>query len=267
MESTRELSLRSKNQKVNVKIVVCVKQVPDTVTKVVIPEGGTWIDDSNVNYVLNPYDEYAVEEALLIKEKWGGEIIIVCLGPDRAAAAIRNALAMGADSGIHIKDTEFRMGLPVAKILAHTIRPLEPDLILLGKQAVDDDNMQIGPMIGELLNLPSVSVVSRLEIRENDGTAERDIEGGKEIIEFSLPAVISAQKGLNEPRYTSLKGIMMAKKKPLEEKEVSAPGVSGGITISKIDYPPKRGEGKIFNTGVDAVPELVRLMREEAKVI
>jgi len=247
------------------KIVVCVKQVPDSETKIVIPEDGTWIDDSNVNYVLNPYDEYAVEEALRIQEKLGGEVIVVSAGPDRAATAIRNALAMGANSGVHVKDDNLRMGLSVAKVLAEAVRPLEPDLILLGKQAIDDDNLQVGAMIAEFLNLPSVTVISRLEITENGGTAERDIEGGKEIVEFSLPAVITAQKGLNEPRYASLKGIMMAKKKPMVEKQAS--DIPSGITITKMEYPPKRQEGKTFKNGVEAVPEVVRLLREEAKAI
>ena len=249
------------------KIVVCAKQVPDSGTKTVIPAGGTWIDDSNVTYVLNPYDEFAVEEALRIREKFGGEIIVVCLGPERAATAIRNSLAMGVDSGIHIKHNTLRMGLSVAKILAETIKPLTPDLVLLGKQAIDDDNMQVGPMLAELLDLPSVTVVSKLEIAQDarSGTAERGIEGGKEIVAFPMPALITAQKGLNEPRYPSLKGIMMAKKKPIIEKVVS--DIPSGITITKIEPPPEKKEGKIFNNGVDAVPEIVRLLREEAKVI
>lgn len=249
------------------KIVVCVKQVPDTETKIELKQDGIWIDDSNVNYVLNPYDEYAVEEALKIKEKFGGEVIVLCLGPDRAGAAIRSALAMGADSGVHIKEESFLMGLSVAKILAEKIKSINPDLVLLGKQAVDDDNMQIGPMLGELLDLPSISVVSKLEINPDtrSGTAERDIEGGKEMIDFSIPAVITAQKGLNEPRYASLKGIMMAKKKPFEE--VKALETRSGITISGISYPPKRNVGKILDGGAESVPELVRLLREEAKII
>lgn len=247
------------------KIVVCVKQVPDSETRIEIKEGATWIDDTNVSYILNPYDEIAVEEALKIKEKFGGEVIVLSLGPDRAASAIRSALAMGADSGIHVKDNVLKMGLAVAKILAESIKPIEPDLVLLGKQAIDDDNMQIGPMLGELLDMPSVSVVSKLDLTESGGTAERDIEGGKEKIEFSLPAVISAQKGLNEPRYASLKGIMMAKKKPLEE--IQSIDVSSGIAVTGIDFPPERKEGTVLTNGVQDVPELVRLLREEAKAI
>jgi len=248
-----------------VKIVVCVKQTPDSEVKVVIPDGGTWIDDSNVNYVLNPYDEFAVEEALRIQEKAGGEVTVVSIGPDRAATAIRNALAMGANAGIHIKDDIPKMGLATAKILAETIKPLEADLVILGTRAIDDDCMQVGPMLAELLGMPSVNTITKLEITENGGTAERDIEGGKEVIEFPLPAVITAQKGLNEPRYASLKGIMMAKKKPLETK--AAPGIESGLTVTKMEYPPARSECKIVGNGVEAVPDLVKLLREEAKAI
>jgi len=250
-----------------VKIVVCAKQVPDTETKIELTQNGVWIDDSNVNYVLNPYDEIAIEEALKIKEQFGGEVIILCLGPERVGATIRSALAMGADSGVHIKEDSFLMGLSVAKILAEKIKLINPDLVFLGKQAVDDDNMQIGPMLGELLDHPSISAVSKLEITPDtrSGKAERDIEGGKELIEFSLPVVITAQKGLNEPRYSSLKGIMMAKKKPVEE--VNAPKIQSGIIVSGMSYPPKRKEGKILDGGAKAVPELVRLLREEAKII
>lgn len=247
------------------KIVVCVKQVPDSETKVVFPEGGTWIDDSNVNYILNPYDEYAIEEALRICEKSGGEVTIISLGPSRASTAIRNALAMGANSGIHIKDDSLRMGLSVAKTLTEAIKPIEPDIVLFGKQAIDDDSMQVGPMVAELLDFASVNIVTKLEIIENGGTAERDIEGGKEVVEFQLPAVITAQKGLNEPRYASLKGIMMAKRKPIAEQE--APGAECGITVKSMEYPPARTECKIVGKDKDAAPELARLLREEAKVL
>ncbi|MFC1553952.1 electron transfer flavoprotein subunit beta/FixA family protein [candidate division KSB1 bacterium] len=247
------------------KIIVCLKHVPDSETKVSIKEGDTWIDESNVNFVMNPYDEFAVEEALRIKEKVGGEVVVVSLGPDRVTTAIRNALAMGADSGIHIKDTDFRIGLSSAKIIAETIKSLEADLILFGKQAIDDDNMQIGPMVAEFLDIPGVTVVTKLEIDNDTVTAEREIEGGKEVVEVKLPAVVTAQKGLNEPRYASLKGIMMAKKKSIEEKTAS--DISCGISISKIEYPPKRKEGKMFKNGVEDVPEVIKLLREEAKAV
>jgi len=248
-----------------VKIAVCIKQVPDTETRVQIDSEKNWIKESNVTFVLNPYDEFAVEEALKIKEKNGGEVILVCLGPERSISAIRTGLAMGADRAIHIKENRILNGLSVAKALAEILKGMNCDLILLGKQAVDDDNMQVGPMLAELMNLPSITVVTKLEIADSKVLAEREIEGGLEIVEAELPAVITAQKGLNEPRYPSLRGIMMAKKKPVEEVELQIP--DSEIEILNMEYPEPRPEGKIVGEGPDAVKELVRLLKEEAKII
>lgn len=214
---------------------------------------------------MNPYDEFAVEEALKIKEKNGGEVILVCLGSERSISAIRTGLAMGADRAIHIKENRILNGLSVAKALAEILKGMNCDLILLGKQAVDDDNMQVGPMLAELMNLPSITVVTKLEIADSKVLAEREIEGGLEIVEAELPAVITAQKGLNEPRYPSLRGIMMAKKKPVEEVELQIP--DSEIEILNMEYPEPRPEGKIVGEGPDAVKELVRLLKEEAKII
>ncbi|RKY88486.1 electron transfer flavoprotein beta subunit/FixA family protein [candidate division KSB1 bacterium] len=247
------------------KIAVCIKQVPDTETRVQIDSEKNWIKESNVTFVLNPYDEFAVEEALKIKEKNGGEVILVCLGPERSISAIRTGLAMGADRAIHIKENRILNGLSVAKALAEILKGMNCDLILLGKQAVDDDNMQVGPMLAELMNLPSITVVTKLEIADSKVLAEREIEGGLEIVEAELPAVITAQKGLNEPRYPSLRGIMMAKKKPVEEVELQIP--DSEIEILNMEYPEPRPEGKIVGEGPDAVKELVRLLKEEAKII
>ncbi len=247
------------------KIAVCIKQVPDTETRVQIDSEKNWIKESNVTFVLNPYDEFAVEEALKIKEKNGGEVILVCLGSERSISAIRTGLAMGADRAIHIKENRILNGLSVAKALAEILKGMNCDLILLGKQAVDDDNMQVGPMLAELMNLPSITVVTKLEIADSKVLAEREIEGGLEIVEAELPAVITAQKGLNEPRYPSLRGIMMAKKKPVEEVELQIP--DSEIEILNMEYPEPRPEGKIVGEGPDAVKELVRLLKEEAKII
>jgi len=248
-----------------VKIAVCIKQVPDTETRIQIDSEKNWIKEENVTFVLNPYDEYAVEEALKIKEEKEGEVILVCVGPERSVSAIRTGFAMGADRAIHIKDERMLGGLSTAKALAEVLKDLNPDLILLGKQAVDDDNMQVGPMLAELLDLPSISVVTKIDVNDSKVTAERQIEGGLEVVEASLPAVVTAQKGLNEPRYPSLKGIMMAKRKEIEEVEVSIP--DSEIEILKMEYPETRAEGKIVGEGPEAVKELVRLLREEAKVI
>lgn len=247
------------------KIVVCIKQVADSATKIIISDSGKWIDDSDVKYILNPYDEFAVEEAVKMKESHEAEVIILSMGPSRAGSAIRNALAMGGNSGVHLKTDGVVMGLSVAKALADELKNLAPDIIFFGKQAIDDDNMQIGPMVAELLDMPLLNVVTKLEINGDSGTAEREIEGGKEIIEFSLPAIVTTQKGLNEPRYPSLKGIMMAKKKPVEEKDANIP--ESGISITNMEYPPERKEHIILTDGAGSVPELVRLLKDEAKVL
>jgi electron transfer flavoprotein beta subunit len=216
---------------------------------------------------LNPYDEFAVEEALQIKEREGdSEITVLCLGPDRAVSAIRTALAMGADNAVHLKvDDTYLDSFAVSTALSSVLKEMEFDLLLMGKQAVDDDNCQIGPRVATLLDIPCVSVVTELELSDGAVVAEREVEGGVEVIEAKLPAIVTCQKGLNEPRYASLKGIMMAKKKPIEEKSVDVPEAK--ISIGKMEYPPAREAGKIVGEGVEAVPELVRLLHEEAKVI
>ncbi len=249
------------------KIVVCMKQVPDTETKVRIGSDGKTIDPTDVNYVVNPYDEYAIEEALRIKEAKGeGEVTILTLGPDRAINAIRTALAMGADKAVHLKtDDTYLDSYSVAVALANELKNMEFDLILTGKQAVDDDAAQIGPRVAALLDLPCATVVTKLEIGDGTFTANREVEGGVEVVEGALPAVVTAQKGLNEPRYASLKGIMMAKRKPVEEKEPQFDDPK--LEILKMEYPPERKGGRIVGKGVEAVPELVRLLHEEAKVI
>jgi len=249
------------------KLIVCIKQVPDTETRIKIGPDNRSIDLTDVNFVVNPYDEYAIEEALRIKERLGeGEVTVISLGPERTTSAIRTALAMGADNAVLLK-TEDQPVDPysTAQALADVLRGMEYDLILFGKQAVDDDNAQVGPMVAELLGLPCVTVVTKLEISDGKIRAQREVEGGLEVVEAPLPAVITAQKDLNEPRYTSLRGIMMAKKKTIEEREPSLP--DSKIKILKMEYPPAREAGKIVGEGKEAVPELVRLLREEAKVI
>jgi electron transfer flavoprotein beta subunit len=249
------------------KIAVCIKRVPDSETRVKIRSDGKSLDESGVKFVLNPYDEFAVEEALHRKEKAGiGEVAVVCLGPAAAQETIRTALAMGADRGVLLQtDTIPADGIETAKALAAELKDGGWDLILFGKMAIDDYNHQVGPMVAELLGFPCVTAVAHLELEDGKGVAEREIEGGIEVVEFPLPAVLSADKGLNEPRYPALKGIMAAKKKPLDVKPVQL-GV-GAIEVLGLLPPPERKEGKIVGEGPDAVPELVRLLREEAKVL
>ena len=249
-------------------IAVCIKRVPDSETRVKIGSDGKSLDEAGVKFVLNPYDEFAVEEALQRKEKAGsGEVAVFCVGPAAAQETIRTALAMGADRGVLLQTDKIPAdGYITAQALAAELKTGTWDLILFGKMAIDDYNQQVGPMVAELLGLPCVTAVAHLEIDGGKGVAEREIEGGVEVVEFPLPAVLTADKGLNEPRYPALKGIMAAKKKPLEVKPVPL-GAAGGIEIVALTPPPQRKDGKIVGEGAGAVPELVRLLREEAKVL
>ena len=247
------------------KIAVCIKRVPDTETRIRI--AGTGIDETGVKFILNPYDEFAVEEALQRRDKAGsGEIVVICLGGEAAQETMRTALAMGVDRGVLLKaDAIPADGLAVAKALAAELKDGGYDLILFGKMAVDDYNHQVGVMVGELLGLPVVSAISKLEIEGTKVVADREIEGGVEVVECMLPAVLTCEKGLNSPRYPALKGIMAAKKKPIEVKpaQLGTPAVS----VKALTSPPERKEGRIVGEGASAVPELVRLLQQEAKVL
>ena len=249
------------------KTAVCIKRVPDSETRVKIAADGKSLDEAGVKFALNPYDEFAVEEGLRRKEKAGtGEVAVISLGPAAAQETIRTALAMGADRGVLLQvDKVPADGFETAKLLAAELKGGSWDLILFGKMAIDDYNHQVGPMVAELLGLPCVTAVAHLDIDGTKGVAEREVEGGIEVVEFPLPAVLTADKGLNEPRYPALKGIMAAKKKPLEVKPVQ-PG-PGTIEVLALTPPPERKEGKIVGEGAGAVAELVRLLREEAKVL
>ena len=249
------------------KIAVCIKRVPDSETRVKVGADGKSLDEAGVKFVMNPYDEFAVEEALRRKEKAGsGEVVVLCLGPATAQETIRTALAMGADRGILLQADKIPADpYETAKLIAAELKSATWDLILFGRMAIDDYSHQVGTLVAELLGLPSVSAVSHLDIDGTKAVAEREIEGGIEVVEFPLPAVITADKGLNEPRYPALKGIMAAKKKPLEVKPVQA--AAGAIEVVALTPPAERKEGKIVGEGAAAVGELVRLLREEAKVL
>ena len=248
------------------KIVVCVSHVPDTATRIKVGGDGKSIDPAGVTYIINPYDEYAVEEALKIKEKAGeGEVVVISLGNDNSKETIRKALAMGADTGILLKEETHRDSLGVAKALAEEIKSQGAKLVMMGKQSVDYDNSIVGQITAELLDYSCVPVCVKLEIDGEKITAEREIEGGREVIETSLPAVITCQKGLNEPRYASLKGIMSAKKKTIEKKTPAA--YTPTTEVIKLHLPPGKQPGRIVGSDASAVPELVKLLKEEAKVI
>jgi electron transfer flavoprotein beta subunit len=246
--------------------VVCIKQVADTETRVKVAADGKSLDPAGVTWILNPYDEFAVEQALRVKEKDAGELIAVSLGPAGVQTALRGVLALGADRAIHLRhDGPALDALAVSRALAAAIQPLGASLVWLGKQAVDDDAAQVGPMLATLLGLPCVTVAAAFELADGTATVEREIEGGREVIAVALPAVITTDKGLNEPRYASLKGIMAAKKKPIEERP--AAGGEAALEVVSMSLPPARGAGRIVGEGPAAVPELVRLLREEARVI
>ncbi|MBV6478358.1 MAG: Electron transfer flavoprotein subunit beta [Ignavibacteria bacterium] len=248
------------------KIAVCVSLVPDSTTKVKISENGKTIDENGVSFIINPYDEFAVEEALRIKEKNGGDVTAVAFGTEKAKEVIKKAFQMGADKGVLIKsETADFDSYTVAKNLSEYLKSENPDLIFFGKQSIDFDGLLIPSMVSELMNIPSVSVVVKLEINGKKISAEREIEGGKEIVESELPVIIGAQKGLNEPRYPNLKSIMAAKSKPIQEIPAYYKGKKTEITGMKL--PPSKSSGKIFTNGPSDIPELVRLLREEAKVI
>jgi len=250
-----------------VKIAVCIKRVPDTETRIRIGGDGASIDESGVKFVVNPYDEFAIEEALQRKEKaGGGEVVAIALGPDAAQETIRGALAMGADRGVLLKaDRVPADALAVARALAGELKDGGYDLVLFGKLAVDDYNHGVGPMTAELLGLPCVTAVVRLELEGGRGVAEREVEGGVEVVEFALPAVLTADKGLNTPRYPALKGIMAAKKKPIEVKPAALG--EARVAVTALALPSDRKAGRIVGEGPDAVGELVRLLRTEAKVL
>ncbi len=257
------------------KIVVCVKYVPDTAIKIKIAPNGKEIELSDVAFVVNPYDEFAVEEALKIKEKSGGEVVVIGAGGETASAGLRTCLAMGADSAILIQDSSLEKAdsFILGSILARVCRDLKPDLVLFGKHAIGVDNGQVPAVVAEQLDLPQASVVTKLDIQDNKFRAEREIEGAQEIVEGKLPVVITTQKGLNVPRYASLKGIMVAKKKQIAVQTVASLGLTEDdlkprISIEQITLPPSRPPGKILKGEVaEVAPQLVKLLHEEAKII
>jgi electron transfer flavoprotein beta subunit len=259
-----------------VKIIVLVKQVPDTTTRIRVAPDGRSIVDNDVSWIVAPYDEFAIEEALKIKEARGGEVVLVSLGPERVQAALRNGLAMGADSAVHLKDPLFDATdtLGTARALAAAVKALAPfDLVLAGQQGVGGDNSQIPGLVAELLDLPQVTVAVKIEVQDGKAIVEREIDGAHETWETSLPAVVSAQKGLNEPRYASLKGIMAAKKKTIDVKDAAAIGLSADalaplVELRALALPPDRPGVKMIQGDPETqARELIRLLHEEAKVI
>jgi electron transfer flavoprotein beta subunit len=263
-----------------VKIGVLVKQVPDTESRIVPNGDGSGIDESGLKFVPNPYDEFAIELGLQLSEAGAQEVVVIGLGPERAMDALRTALAMGADRAVHLVDDAYQDGdaQSTARALAAVVEKEGFDLVLAGRQAVDDDDMQVPQLVAEALGWPSVSNVHAFEMGDGGFEARRSTDGGEvEVWKVSLPAVASADKGLNEPRYASLPGIMKAKRKPvdspapadlgLDPERIGAAGRA--VQLSGYRSPPARPPGRIIE-GADLgakVKELVSALRSEAKVV
>jgi electron transfer flavoprotein beta subunit len=225
------------------------------------------VDETGLKFDLNDFDAWAVEAALQLREKAGaGEVTVISLGPDAAQETLRKALSMGADKAVHLKTDKIPFDSTViAKALADELKPGGYDVVLLGKMAPDTANGVTGPIVAELLDVACVTAISSLEMNGQTGTAKRELEGAQEIVEFKLPALLTVDEGLNTARYPTLKGIMAAKKKPLEVKPVQLGEAK--VTVKKMELPAERSAGKIVGEGAAAVPELVRLLQTEAKVI
>ncbi|KJR96068.1 MAG: electron transfer flavoprotein subunit beta [Peptococcaceae bacterium BRH_c4a] len=255
------------------KIVVCMKQTFDTEAKIAIDANGN-INKSGVSLIMNPYDEFAVEEALRIKEKSGGDVTVVSVGGPEVQDALRQALAMGADKAVMVDPGMEEVDeFTTASILAKAISGMEYDIILGGMRAIDDGSAQVAGRVAEILGVPVVNMVVKLEIADGKAVATNEIEGGSQTVEVALPAVFTAQKGLNEPRYPSMKGIMQAKKKPMEKKVLGDLGLDAGQVAAKVKavsyfLPSARAAGKIVpGEPADAARDLVKALREEAKII
>lgn len=247
-------------------IVVCTKRVPDTATRIRIADDGKSISQDGVKYVTSPYDEFALEAALQLVEAAGtGEVTLLCHGENAAQEQLRSGLAMGAHKAVLLKGSPSMDGWATAQVLAAELQKVDWELILFGIKAVDDDQQQVGPMVAEILRRPCATSVAAMEVGDGTVTCRRTVEGGQEVVEMDLPAVATITKGQYEPRYASLRGIMAAKRKPLLEKD--APQTAAGFEVSAMRSPPARAEGRIVGEGPKAVPELVRLLREEAGVV
>jgi electron transfer flavoprotein beta subunit len=255
-------------------IYVCIKQVPDTETKIKLNADSSGIDTTGIKWIMSPYDEFAVEEALRLKEKNAGSTVtILSAGPARVVETIRTALAMGADNGIHVELPENADNNMSAKALAGALKKeAKVDIVFTGKEAIDDGSAQVSQLTAEYFGMPYVTVVLNVEYGATSVKCKREIEGGAfEMIEATLPTLIAAQKGMNEPRYASLPNIMKAKKKEVKALKAADVGVSDAD--QKIKYknlqlpPPKQAGKKIAGDPAAQAKELVRLLHEEAKVV
>ncbi|MBI2247879.1 MAG: electron transfer flavoprotein subunit beta/FixA family protein [Armatimonadetes bacterium] len=261
-------------------IVVCVKQVPDTEAPIRIRPDGSGIDESGLNLVMNYYDEHATEAGLRLKEQFGGSVTLIGVGPERTKEALRTGLAMGADEAILVSDVALLGSdhLGTARVLAAAIKTLPHDLIICGKLSTDDNAAIVGPALAELLGLTQATAIAQLEVDTSGGTVvvHREVEGGVEVLEVPLPALLTVERSLNEPRYPSLPGIMKAKRKEIKTMSLADLGVevpSVGATAAKsaltrLVPPPKRQAGRIIEEDAEkAVAEIVAFLKNEAKVL
>mgnify|MGYP001193194506 FL=1 len=255
-------------------IFVLLKRTFDTEEKITIENGS--INEDGAEFIINPYDEYAVEEAIQVRDEHDGEVTVVTVGGEDAEKQLRTALAMGADKAVLINvedDLEVRDQYTTAKIIAEYLKDKEPDLIIAGNVAIDNGTGQVGPRVADLLGIPYITTITDLKIDDNHVSVIRDVEGDEEKIEATLPLLVTAQQGLNEPRYPSLPGIMKAKKKPLEELElddldIDEEDVEAKTKTIEVYLPPKREAGKILEGDLkDQVQELVSLLHKDAKVV
>jgi electron transfer flavoprotein beta subunit len=246
-------------------ILVGISRVPDTATKIIIGADGKSIDEKGVKFIINPYDEFALEEGLRLKEKYGGTVVTITVGPEASKEVIRSALAMGADRAVLIKTEGFFDSFFAAKNIANYAKQFNPDIIFFGRQSVDFDSLMVPAMVAEFLGLPAITIVSKLTIDGTKVVAERDVVGGKEIVETTLPCVISAQKGLNEPRYPKLPDILKAKSKPIEE--ITPEQLEPKVEILGMEIPLRARKNKIVGDSDQEIAEIVKLLHEDAKVI
>ena len=249
------------------KIAVCIKRTPDSESRFKIAASSTAVDETGLKFDIDDFASYAVEVALQINEKQGpGETVVVAVGPDVVQETLRKAMSMGADRAVQLKSDAIPYdGLAVAKALAAELKAGNFDLVLFGKHAFDTSAGVVGTAVAELLGIPCVTAATKLEIANGRGLARRELEGAAEMVEFQLPAAVTIDEGIARPRYPSLKGIMAAKKKPLETKPAQLGTVR--VTVKTMELPPERPAGRIIGEGTAAIPELIRLLQTEAKVL
>jgi len=247
-------------------VIVCVKRVPDTEARIRVDGSGTAIDTAGIKYDISPYDAFAIEAALRTKESVGeGEVTLLSFGDSSTQETLRKGLAMGADKAVLLTGESSLDGLATAKVLAAELEGSDAPLFLFGVKAADNDQQQVGPMVATLTGRPCVTGVSTFEVADGKAVCNKEVEGGSEVLEVDLPAVLCITKGPNDPRLAALKGIMAAKRKPLEEKP--AGDAAARVRLTGLSEPPPRKAGRVVGEGAEAVPELVRLLREEANAL